>query len=129
LARNLLREQLLDGRVLVTWVVREPTPGPAYVLNRFLVLVLLELSQRGPRQCIFDYYSSKIWDIVPTNGAAASGVGKMHTVRVGPAGGNADHATPVGANLILIRHGVDPVPPVLNGAAPVTDQILPLGCP
>lgn len=134
LAKGLLREQLLDGQVTITWVVRESTPGVAYVLNRFLVLLLLELSNEGPCRCIFDTYSNKIWDIVPADGRAADGpaqlsIGKNYTVTIGPASGTPADAEPVSANLILIRHGVDPVPPVLNGAAPVTDQMLPFGWP
>lgn len=133
LARDLLREQLLDDRLRITWVIKEPAPGAAYVLNRFLVLLLIELSKRGtPRQCIVEKPSSRIWNIVPAEGShtcstAQLCVGKWHTVTIGPVSGNRADAVPSDANLIMIRHGLQSAPLVLNGSAPVTDQMLPLG--
>jgi hypothetical protein len=134
LAQGLFREQLLDGRLTITWVVRESTPGVAYVLNRFLALLLVELSNRLPRPCIVEDFACAIRGIVPADGREPAGpvqlgVGKPYTVNIGPASGTVGGDWPVIANLILIRHGVRPGSPVLNGMAPVADQILPLGWP
>lgn len=131
---GLLREQLLNGRLSIRWVVRDVTPGAAYVLNRFLVLVLVELSKRAPRRYIHDEYACEIRDIVRAdgshpNGSAQLAIGDTYTVKIGPSADKRAAARPVIANLILIRHGVEPAPPVLNGVAPVSDQMLPLGWP
>jgi hypothetical protein len=135
IAKDLLREQLLDGRLTITWVIREPTPGAAYVLNRFLVLVLIELTKQGaPRRGIFVETSRMIHDITPADGGhvcnvAKLCVGKKHAVMIGPVSANGGKAKPISANLILIRHGLESVPPVLDGAAPVANQILPFNLP
>jgi hypothetical protein len=135
IAKDLLREQLLDGRLTITWVIREPTPGASYALNRFLVRVLIELSRRAaPRRGIFVETSRKIHDIIAADGAhvcnmAELCVGKKHTVMIGPVSANGGKAKPISANLILIRHGLESVPPVLNGPAPVANQLLPFNLP
>jgi hypothetical protein len=131
---GLLREQLLNGRLSIRWVVRDVTPGAAYVLNRFLVLVLVELSKRAPRRYIHDEYACEIRDIVRADGSHPNGsaqlvIGDTYTVKIGPSADKRAAEIPVIANLILIRHGVEPAPPVLNGVAPVSDQMLPLGWP
>ncbi len=133
-ALRLFRKELLDGHLTITWIMAEPTPGCAYALNRFLVLLLIELSKRlrlKPRP--FSVRTSSIIDTIGSlDGHQCTGIhsciGKSHWVRLKSADPKLRRQSRVNnVNLIIIRHGMESRTPLLSSRPPVPDQILPFG--
>lgn len=80
---------------------------------------------------MFDSTITKVRSADPGHvcGDAKACVKHMHVVQIIPSLGSRAPLVELEADLILIRHGIETYPPVLNGPLPVTDQILPLEVP
>ncbi|MFL6676482.1 MAG: hypothetical protein ACJ8LG_24725 [Massilia sp.] len=128
-ARCLFRREAFENQLAVRWVMREPTPGYAYALNRYLVILLKALADLVLPGRFTVYPSSAIGEIVPVNHTchhAPDCIGKTHRVRIDTAN---MAPTPCLAELIIIRHGVEPRPLLLSGRLPVQEQISPFDLP
>jgi len=133
-ADKLFRTELLDSKLKIRWVMQDPTPGYAYALNRFLSLVLLALARKcQPSLDITVHNSSSIQTIAPAEAghecvSAPGCIGKKHVVLIAPRCGHGATAIEE-ADLIIIRHGLEPRPQLLGGRLPVPEQISPFDLP
>lgn len=130
-AQYLFRKDLFapQPRLQITWVMRDPTPGYAYALNRYLVLLLSALANRVLPGRLIIHRSSTIHSITPLGHSckkASDCVGKKHIVEI-----DAGDPTLIEceADLIIIRHGVEHRPLLLGGRVPVPEQISPFDLP
>jgi hypothetical protein len=140
-ADTLFRQEVLDGSLKITWLLRESTPGYAYALNRYLVLLLLAVAKRhaefrneddpGSATNPFTVLpSSSIHTIDPINHICSSAktcIGEPHHVSINVAGEKSPRTIPH-ANLIVVRHGVTPRREIFPGPL-VPEQIVPFTLP
>ena len=133
LAKRILRPELFLSGLEVTWLTREPHPGYAYALNRFLVALLSGLADSDTHagRGFVRHFGYEIDSIVPASPAhicVAAGRcrGIDHKVVLEPVGGIGAPVT-LTANMIIIRHGTEPKP--MLGGAPVREQMTPFDLP
>ncbi|MDM0108652.1 FAD-binding protein [Variovorax sp. J22R24] len=132
LLRAVFRPEVMAKRLHVTWVVKEATPGYAYALNRFLVLLLEELVTASRTVTGWHIHRGyEITSIRPPNGHKCSTPGACfgysHTVHLKAAFPSMSPVAPKTAELILIRHGISPS--AARGRAPVPEQMVPFDLP
>jgi hypothetical protein len=131
-AKRILRPELVAGKLHITWVIREASPGYAYALNRYLALLILEIARRpfASKNPIVERPSHTIQSIAPVGHscvAAATCSGQPHDVTLLPViGGTPASLTDV--DLIIVRHGVEPRPALLSGP-PIREQMVPYELP
>lgn len=130
-AQDLFRPELLDptSQLRITWLMRDPTPGYAYALNRYLSILLCSLAERLVPGRIEVFASSTLFSIAPVGHvctSAATCLGKRHVVEIDH--GNGRQLTR-DADLIIVRHGVEPRRPLKNAPVPVPEQMTPFDLP
>lgn len=133
LAKKIFRRELFSGDLRVTWITREPTPGYAYALNRFLATLVLELATYElPRDVIRYLPNSSIYSIAAAGssshvcGDPAVCSGQDHDVVLNVA--SSARQVAMIANLIIVRHGVEPRSGLSQGA-PIPEQMVPYDIP
>lgn len=123
-AATLFRKEVLDQKLSVEWVMREQTPGYAYALNRYLAILLQSLAERI-KALVSVHPGSTISGITGVDHecrSAATCLGKKHKVLIDRPN---KRPIPRDADLIIIRHGLEPRPLLLSGRNPVPEQIVP----
>jgi hypothetical protein len=141
LAKGLFRPEVLRGSLNITWVVKDPAPGAAYALNRYLCLLLLALAKRTlPSNWIKLFPNAAIVKISSVDGHrcgnAGNCMGKQHLVRIAVDDGPNQEIFERHADLIILRHGLHKMMKqkgqrnrLLGGLPPVPNQMVPFRIP
>lgn len=133
ICEQVFRKELIENALEINWVMHDPTSGYAYALNRYLSLMLVALAENCSQPLPLNvWYSSAIHTIKPKHpgpcASAGTCIGKPHEVKF-KALGSAAAPPDREANLVIIRHGVEPRPVLLGGRLPVPEQITPFDLP
>jgi hypothetical protein len=130
-AQDLFRPELLDpaSKLQITWLMRQSSPGYAYALNRYLSVLLCSLADRIVPGRIQVFPSSTLYSIAPVGHlctSIATCLGKKHVVEIEHDNGMHSKRD---ADLIIVRHGVEPRRLLKNASAPVPEHMTPFDLP
>jgi hypothetical protein len=131
IAGCLFRPQVMKGKLRITWVIRDTTPGAGYALNRYLILLLLALGRRVlPAGTIRYLPSSSINAIEPVGHDCHASRDdpcfyRRHRVHID----TARERLVLAADLIIVRHGLHEIDQSVGGRPPVLEQMVPFQLP